>query len=733
MTAFRPAKGTEFYLNGEWHLIESVDHRAGSLTVVDRNGVLTTMSVEDLINHRSLTRDDDRLPPQDLVARLPEADRQVAIMRIEHANEAMTGFRSGDPNVALPGEPKPEYDPATTFQKDRLAAKHAELDTEFARLLGVDMSVRTIRRLGTAAKDGTVFATAAGSHGPRRVKGRRAICREVAEETFRVVEDRRQLSNKTVRGMHVELRRRLMEQGYGEAWMGKNFPEERTWRRFVHDYWTPSELTGKSRTRASGTVAPVGGFRRMNPTRPGQIVFMDTNSLDVLLKGTAIEGAVRGSVVVGLDQFSRSVCSVRVVEQAEKNLDIGFALLDLAKPKQMKPDWPDDARWPFVGIPEGVLGTSATGSGVGIAGLPIVNPESLGLDHGGPYKAHKTRELAARYGIDILPARTYTGSDKAWIERFFGALRTMLLEHLEGYRGSDTSERGKNTDNEVEWTAQRLEDLIALWAVRMWQTHIMEGVRPSWCPEGHWSPNSLYQHGIETAGLSPRLMTSSDFYGVITTTYVKVHSRGVNVRGLWYDNDPDTGETVLDSRRNQPAPTGNKKWTVQYDRRDLRHVWFVDEFEERHLLRWVGATGDFPSFSDRHINALRNRIDGQIRQYDSHELAEILLTEVLPVRTPEGWIAGDKAANKAASAHARDRELAVGDAANYAAAESAPPEPEPEPATALEAKRKERRQRATGGNPSRPAATPAASTAARLSSTPSSMLDTIAALRKDQS
>lgn len=702
MSGFRPTPGAEFTLDGRWHRVESYDNRRGCLTVFDADGVLTTMAIEDLINHAGLALPEKTAAVPDKVSSLPEDARTVALKRIEHISEAMTGFRSGDSNMPLPGEPRPQYDPATRLQKDRLLTKEHELDNEFAREYGVSMSARTMRRLWPSIRAGQAFAHAAGGAGPRFSNGRRKIHPDVADATERLVADQRYKSSKTIAGLFVELRGRMLD-SHDDAWVEENFPSERTWRRYLDDRWTTSEINGKARTRGSATTAPKGGFRRTNPTRPGQLVLMDTNSLDVLLEGTAIEGAVRGSVVLALDAFSWSICALRVVEQAEKNVDVTFTLLDVSRPKQMLPGWPSEARWPFVGIPESVLtatgptehdpttGLVATGDGPGrISAMPIVNPEALVTDHGSTYRAHKTREVCRRHGIDLLPARTYTGSDKAPVERIFGSIRTMLLERLDGYRGSDTSERGKHIDDEVEWTAQRLEDLLSLWAVMVWQTHIMDGFKPAWCPEGRWSPNALYLHGLETSGLAPKVMTTADYFSVLGTSYLKVHSRGVNVRGLWFDDD------VLDQYRNQPSNRADNKWAVHYDTRDLRRVWFIDENGVQHDLPWVGITGEFPAFSDRHIKALRNRVGGDLKRIDSAYLAEVLLTQVLPVRDGEGWVVNGERVDANASKHARDLELAAADAAKYAAP---PPAPTAEPAKALEDKRRARREAATTATP----------------------------------
>lgn len=688
MSGLRLTPGTEFLLDERWHQIESYDATQGCVTVVDTDGVLTTLPVEDIVQHTGLKLPGESAGPLDVLSSLPINARTVALKRIEHISEAMTGYRSGEPGQPLPGEPRPEYDPHLVLQQDRLDAKERELDNEFAREYGVAMSARTMRRLWPKIKAGTAFAHAAGAAAPRRSQGRRAIGADLAEATAVLIADQRSKSSKSVTGLFIELRGRMMD-SHGTEWVRNNLPSERTWRRYLDDRWTPSEINGKARTRASATTAPKGGYVRTNPTRPGQLVLMDTNSLDVLLKGTVLEGAVRGSLVLALDAFSWSICALRVVEQAEKNIDVTFTLLDVARPKQMLPGWPSEARWPFVGIPESILnGTDAddTTNPTAVSGMPIVNPEAVVTDNGSTYRAHKTRDVCRQHGIDLLPARTYTPSDKAPVERIFGAIRTMLLERLSGYRGSDTSERGKNTDNEVEWTAQRIEDLLSLWAVMVWQTHVMDDFKPAWCPEGRWSPNALYLHGLETSGLAPKVMTVADYFGVLTTSYVKVHPRGVKIRGLYFDSE------ILDSRRNQPSPRADNKWAVHYDIRDLRHVWFIDEDNNRHRLKWEGITGEFPAFSDRHIQALRQRVGESVEKYTADYLAEVLLTQVLPVRDAEGWLVEGQRVDAHASKHARDQELATADAATYKV-EKLPPTADP--TDALASKRRSRREAST--------------------------------------
>ena len=83
---------------------------------------------------------------EDLTAR----QRELVAMRYAHLMEAETGYRSGSPLHALPGEPRPGYDPAVTTLHQRRLAKVAEmagLGADSAAMLGLArISERTLAR-----------------------------------------------------------------------------------------------------------------------------------------------------------------------------------------------------------------------------------------------------------------------------------------------------------------------------------------------------------------------------------------------------------------------------------------------------------------------------------------------------------------------------------------------------------------------------------------------------------
>lgn len=658
------APGTAVLLHGQEHRIAEVNRASGCVTLHPDSGEDLTMSVEDVVNHPNIAAASGAFTPQDAaVDRLSQRHRKILHERIAHVYEAETGYRSGDPTHPLAHEPRSCYDPALTSLTSRRSTKARELDTDAARFAGISMSYSTIRRIGAGLQSGQSLDAVVDRRHVRRPAGHVTVTESVEQACEEVFERTRLTSNTSMRGRYMLVRQYMREVHRAEHAV----PSESTIKRWFNERFIPSELSGKARSRRSATTAPVGGFSRPNPTRPGELVCIDTCSLDVLLQGTAYAGAIRGSVVLAMDWYSRSILAIRVVEGAERAIDVTFVLREIGRPKAMLPGSTDDNRWPYVGLPQTVL-TDVYGdhNGHGFAGLPLVNAEAVVTDHGTTYKAHVNVATAAQHGISLLPARVRSGSDKQVVERTFQSLQTMLLAYLSGFRGSDSSERGENVEAEVKYTVQDIEDRIVHWAVRIWQNHSLSDARPDWCPEGEFSPNTLYQYALAQTGQPLRMLTSNDYYALLPTTHVKVNTRGVKLRNLWYDDASDNN--VLDGVRNTPAPYGGAvkgKWTVKYDPRDLRRVFFLDKDGVYQTLTWTGATKFTPCFNDRHAAALfKLRRERGIAPHSQDQLAEILLTEVLGVHERvEGWKTLSKTARKEISKRTRQESLVTRDQA----------------------------------------------------------------------
>jgi hypothetical protein len=142
----------------EW-TVESFEPQYGRVLLARGSGEVMRTSVRALVNHpgcrvstmSAATPWADRGRQPVLLADLTAHQQELARVRFAHVQEAETGFRRGDPLRALPGEPRPEYDPNAATLAQRRAAKVAEiraLGIDQARLLGFSgISERTLRRL----------------------------------------------------------------------------------------------------------------------------------------------------------------------------------------------------------------------------------------------------------------------------------------------------------------------------------------------------------------------------------------------------------------------------------------------------------------------------------------------------------------------------------------------------------------------------------------------------------
>ncbi len=118
--------------------------------------------------------------------------RDLVAMRYAHLMETETGYRSGSPLHALPGEPRPAYDPAASTLHDRRLAKVAEmagLGADSAAMLGLArISERTLARWAGQCRRLGIIGCVDGNW-LRRGGERPSITEQVREAIFAVRAD----------------------------------------------------------------------------------------------------------------------------------------------------------------------------------------------------------------------------------------------------------------------------------------------------------------------------------------------------------------------------------------------------------------------------------------------------------------------------------------------------------------------------------------------------------------
>lgn len=683
------APGRRLALNGVGWTIEDVHGQFGRLVLVDDDGRAETRSFRWLINHPDLrllpTIEASRqhLPvsrqPRTL-ADLTTDQLERARLRAAHVLEAETGFREGHPARALPGEPRPAYDPDRTTLTQRRHAKAAETKAmprpEAVRLGLQHLGYRTLERLSALSGDSLLLACADGRW-TRRRSGHRCITEEVREAIFAVkgeCSERARLS--------LAARHRLMHQ-----YMHERFPEFPT--KKIPSRWTLADVweewfgSGGARSRYRRTAeaaAEAGVSGRMVVHRPGQVLALDSTPMPVKLRETVFGDAVTATLTLALDLYTHGLPAFRLTLLSDTSVDVAMLLRDVMLPLPMRDGWSPEMEWPYAGVPADVI---AEFTGHQVAALPFFTPETVTTDHGGPYKNHDLVEAEREIGCRILPARVLRQTDKFAVERQFLTIQTMLFEHLLGFTGGDVADRGADPERDASLTLAQAEHVIATWIVRIWQNRKLGEYAPSWAPGEDHSPNTLFAAAMEQGGFDLDFPEPSLYYKVLRKHHVKIHPRrGVKILGLWY-HDPVLDEPPF----LQPSARGGKhtgKWVVRSDRRDRRQVFFQDpeNHETWHILRWRGLPpeGEIPAFSDKTADALLTHVKANnIKIHSESELLEYLL-EILGSVTPvDQWPsqATKKVGKKRRAAQAREITRAQAASADRPTAPTPPVEPTP--------------------------------------------------------
>ena len=566
--------------------------------------------------------------------------RELVASRYAHLIEAETGYRSGSPLHALPGEPRPAYDPAVTTLHQRRLAKVAEmaaLGAGSAAMLGLArISERTlVRWAGQCRRYG--IAGCIDGHWLRRSGGRYSVTGQLREAIYAVHAEclhRSRVSMKT--------RERLIRQ-YVRERFGAEVPVPcyETLRTVWLEWFGPGGA--RQRYARSAAKLPLTG-EHVVIHRPGQVVALDTSPLGVKVREHVFGEPVTASLTLALVAFRLTLVS-------DTSVDVAMLLRDVMMPLPLREEWGQDMEWPYPGIPASLVASFA---GHKVAGLPFFAPETVTTDHGSVYKNHHLVEVQRVIGANIVPARVLRPTDKQAVERAFSGIQSLLLEMLPGWRGIDTADRGADPEADAVLTVAQAEHLIATWAVKVWQNRELGEYAPAWDPGTRHSPNTLFAAAMGQGGFALQIPAPELYYQLLPVHLVKIHGRrGVKIRGLWYDGP------ALDPYRSVPSPQGGAargKWKIRREPRDRRHVFFCDpRTRDWHALRWTGLPpeGEVPSFSDlRAGDLLRSARAAGLQPRSDAELLPLLLDLVGGLIPVDAW--PTQLSRQQRTAHARE-------------------------------------------------------------------------------
>jgi transposase InsO family protein len=524
---------------------------------------------------------------------LSDAQMREAGDLLAHLNEASFGYRSGDPERPLAGEPRPEFDPACTTLRQRLEAKAAELGCSFERLR---KRRRALQRHGLAGLvDGRSARSVQGAGNDERL--REAILAEA-----------RELENASdVRKM--QFRARVASRLVRESEPLELPSSRQTFNRVVDEVLRSTGLFRlPAKRRRSAQAAPSETFGSLVAERPGEYVAIDTTSLDVFAIDPFTFQWVGLDLTAAIDVCTRSILAFRLTPFSTQGVDLALLLSDLLSPTPVDGRWPADVPYPYCGVPENlVLRAFELEAGTPLAPRPTVRPGTVVIDRGRNYQSVAFMAACAHLRINVQSARPYRGSDKGWIERLFRTMRERLLESLPGYTGPNVLARGKDIEADAVYFTHELEAIIGRWIAIDYQCRPHDGLRVPEMPHLTLSPNEAYEEAAARAGFLfvPR---DPDLHLRLLPVQARVIGRaGVEIAGLTYDSP------TLDPYRQQRSPMTalDGKWPIRVDPRELGRVWFQDPRDERfHELHW------------RHARAVARPFGGSALTYVKRLLVE---------------------------------------------------------------------------------------------------------------
>ncbi|QSE87867.1 transposase (plasmid) [Rhodococcus pseudokoreensis] len=583
----RVGVGTRFLYDGETvEVVEMVSTAAGNEVVVkDASGrQYRRVALKELLgcgrarvipDGSGPSSDDDQEVAAVVLAQLTTAEQEQLTVRAAHVREVLTGYRSGNPLIAGPSEPRPQFGEDVALS-DRYAAKAAELG----------IGVRTIERwVGKFQKFGEAgLAVRRDSGTSSSKKDDRWV--ETALEVMVEHTDQSRPS----RTMVIERTNARVVARFGAGVV--KLPSRATAFRILEDL-ERGHPTFRLSTKRNRDIAsrPEGPYGKLRPTRPGEYLLMDTTRLDVFALDPVTLRWVQAELTVGMDWYTRCVVGIRLTPVSTKAVDAAATLYQAFRPRPAGKDWPAHAVWPEHGIPRSLLiDTAAIDGPIAGAASPALAPETIVIDHGKIYVSEHLTSVCQRMGISIQPARLRTGRDKGPAERFFRTIREDLLQALPGYKGPDVHSRGVAPESEAFFYLDELEAIIREWVAVVYHHRPHESLLDPHLPAVKMSPAVMFEHGIARAGYIEVPRDPDLGYEFLKVEWRTLQHYGFEVHGRRYHGDLPPGCRDGASPYPDRGKGKGRWWPLHVDPDDITRIYLRDPTSRRwYPLEWEHA------------------------------------------------------------------------------------------------------------------------------------------------
>jgi transposase InsO family protein len=577
--------GTRFFYEGELVEIIELHVTGGALEVLAKSRDAKTVrrlsltEVMDSERARLYCVDETAAPDDEpdvagvVLWAAPEIARRRALELGAHIREVLTGYRSGNAETASPGEPRRPYAPDIPIMV-RCAAKADELK----------VGLRTLQR----------WVAQYRANGEAALISQREVQPGIGSRTdprwnetaLEIMHEYADLSIPT-KDLVIRRTNARLDVQFGRGVVKK--PCRRNAYNILDDLERQHALWEHSAKRNRDIASrPKESYGKLHPTRPGEYMLMDTTRLDVFAMDPNTLLWVNAELTVAMDWYTHCIVGLRLTPVSTKSIDAAATLYQAFRPPPAGRDWPAKAVWPPHGVPRSVLVEQEVldPDSVIAAATPATVPETLIVDHGKIYVSAHLNSVCQRFGISIQPARLREGRDKGPVERFFGILRTELLQDLPGYKGPDVYSRGESPERDAWYFLDELEAIIREWIATIYHHGSRKSLRSKWLRGLKKSPAEMFAEGVARSGY---LEVPRDPY--LALEFLPVVGRTLQPYGVEWNSRIYRGPGI-GGRGGELSPYLNhkRKWPILVNPDDITKVFFRDPHTRKpHVLVWEYA------------------------------------------------------------------------------------------------------------------------------------------------
>ncbi|WP_344657207.1 transposase [Catenulispora subtropica] len=549
---------------------------------------------------------------------LEAPQQQAAEQRAGHLREALTGFRSGDPDRPADGEPMERFDPRRNPRlAERLQAKADDLGISVATMW------RDLQRYRADGVAGLMDGRGVTARDPLRHADPRILDAIFVQHTVGEAEDSTGTLSRFCRRVQTRL-----DAEYGPG--AVKLPSRKTVARYLEILLPGRHTLGRAPSRRSEASRPQRTYNPNPAVRPGQVVMIDATPLDVIAYDPRGDVTHKVNLVAAIDVATRTLLAWRMTVGDTKAVDTVLLLNDAVTPEPLRPGWETRLRFTMLRLPIGRL-LDVDERLEHAAARPVIWPEEILVDHAKVNLSDALRETCGLMGINLGLARLGNPTDKANIERAFETIRFDFSEHVAGYKGPDTAGRGRGVEHAARWSLEDLEEFFAEYAVGIYQRRTHSGLVMPGYPELELSPNEAYGLAVARYGYIACPPQSHHYCAQLPVQYRVIRPEGVQLDYLIYD-DPVLGKY---RRALSPTPGRGRQWPIRHHPNDPTRV-FIHLEGVWQVLVWTHLPDTSIPFTWKMVEQARGLLlSAGVREPTQQQIAEELLALQQRMDAPE--------------------------------------------------------------------------------------------------